>query len=234
MDADARAPRPPRLAPDLDADAPLVLDEDAEWQSVEVAGDFTGRRAPDVEIVGSHLARARFTAATLDRIHLTDCRFDGCDLSGALLDEGVLTRVEFRECRMSGIVASRTKLRDVRFVDCRLDEASLRMAGGERIEFVGCDLRGADLYEAKLVDARFATCDLRGAELSKAQLRGARLQGSKLDDIKGGRSLEGVVIDSSQIVTLALGIMGALDILVDDEIEPGGEAEDDDSRDDQG
>jgi uncharacterized protein YjbI with pentapeptide repeats len=223
MAADPRAPKRPRVAASLDATARLVLEEDAEWQGVDATGDFGATRAADVEIAESRLAQALFTGSALDRIRLTDCLFEGCDLSGALIDEAVLTRVEFHECRMSGFVASRAKLRDVRFVACRLEEASFRMAAGERIEFVGCDLRGSDFYEARMADARFASCDLSGAELSKAELRGARLQGSKLDDIKGSRSLEGVVIDSSQIVSVALGIMHALDILIDDEDETGDE-----------
>ncbi len=202
-----------------------MLDEDAEWIGVEVTGDFAGALAPDVEINGSRLTQTLLTGARLDRIHLTDCLFIGCDLSGTIVDEAVMTRVEFRECRMSGLVASRARLADVRFVDCRLDEASLRMANAERIELVSCDLRGGDLYQATLVEARLATCDLSGADLSQADLHGARLQGSKLDDIKGSKALAGVVIDSAQIVSVALAVMRALDILIDDEIDPADEIE---------
>ena len=43
------------------------------------------------------------------------------------------------------------------------------------------------------------------------------MQGSRLDDLRGARSLQGAVIDSSQIVAVSLGILRALDIRIDDE-----------------
>lgn len=78
-------------------------------------------------------------------------------------------------------------------------------------------MRSVDLYEARLDDAHFANCDLGDAKFSKARIAGARLQGSKLDTIHGADSLRGVVIDSSQIIPLALRVFGALEITIDDE-----------------
>jgi uncharacterized protein YjbI with pentapeptide repeats len=219
MTSAGRRLQAPRVAAQLDAAAGLVLDEDAEWVDIEASGDFSQCRAADVAISGSRLARAVFTGAMLDRVHLVDCVAEGCEWSGAVLDEGQLTRVEFRGCRMSGFVASRSRLRDVRFVDCRLDGASFRMAAGERVAFAGCDLRGADLTEAVWEQARFESCDLTGADMSRATLAGARLHGSTVDDLRGAGSLDGVVIDSTQLVPLGLGLLAAHHITIDDDPE---------------
>jgi uncharacterized protein YjbI with pentapeptide repeats len=213
------APHRPRLPGDLAESGEVELVDDGEWQSQRLRGDSSNAVACDVEIGESVLDGVWLTGSRLDRLRLTDCILEGCDLSGAVLDAARLTRVELRECRLSGFVVSRADLRDVRFAGCRLDDASFRMATAERIVFDGCDLRGADLTEARFAMARFAHCDLTGAELSKADLRGARVQGSRLDDLKGARSLQGAVIDSSQIVAVSLGILRALDIRVDDEID---------------
>jgi hypothetical protein len=60
-------------------------------------------------------------------------------------------------------------------------------------------------------------CDLNGADFSQAVLPGAKFQGSSLAEIKGGEYLRDVVIDSSQVLPLALRVFSALGIRVDDE-----------------
>jgi uncharacterized protein YjbI with pentapeptide repeats len=117
---------------------------------------------------------------------------------------------------MSGFGLALGRLRDVRFVDCRLDGANLRMVDAERVGFEGCQLTEADGYGAKAVDVSFTDCDLTGAELSQATLTGARFLRSRLADLRGATALAGAVIDSGQIVPLALGLFAALEITVED------------------
>jgi uncharacterized protein YjbI with pentapeptide repeats len=208
-------PRPPRLPAELEVQDRPELEDEAELREVEVRGDLGDRSAADVTIDTCRFVGATFTGSTLDGLQLRDAVFERCDLSGVVLDEAELTRVELRDCRMSGFTATRSHLRDAVFVDCRLDEASFRMSTAERVRFEDCDLRGADLYQAELPDTRFTGCDLTGVELSGANLRGARLHGSIVQDVKGGRSLAGVVIDPSQVVPVSLSLLGALEVEID-------------------
>jgi uncharacterized protein YjbI with pentapeptide repeats len=115
------------------------------------------------------------------------------------------------------VLLPQARLRDVSFVECRLGEANLRMIKAERILFKNVDLHEADLLSAELLAARFFDCDLNGAQFSQALLPEARLHGSSLLDIKGAEYLRHVVIDSSQILPLALPVFVGLGIHVEDE-----------------
>lgn len=213
------APLAPRIPHDLTPLRADTLTDDTAWNQARVDGDAGGVSAEDVEISESHLERARLTGSGLERARLTDVLIDGCDLSGTVLESAVLTRVELRGCRLSGFVATRADLRHVRFVDCRMDAASFRMAKGTRVAFEGCDLGDADFTSVSFEHARWFDCQLRAAEFSRAKVVGARLHGSALDAIKGAEHLKGVVVDSGQIVPLALRVFAALGVTVDDERE---------------
>jgi uncharacterized protein YjbI with pentapeptide repeats len=126
-------------------------------------------------------------------------------------------RVEFHRCRMSGAMLAGSTLRDVLFTECRLDTANLRMVEGRQCELLEADLRCADLYAARLTASRIQDCDLSGAELSQAMLERARLHGSVLRDLKGVGALAGAVIGSDQQMDVAMSLLGASGITVDDE-----------------
>ena len=216
---DSGQPVPPRLPDSLSTADEAVLEDDLMWSEVEVKGDFVGQSADDVEIVASRLTGARLTGVTIGRLRMVDTIVDSCDLSGAVLRQASLTRVALRDCRMSGSDLSLAKLRDVAFVGCKLDDANLRMVTGERVRFDGTVLRSADLYEARLVSARFFDCDLTATQLTKADLGAARLHGSTIDAVVGAEHLRGVVIDSAQVLPLALRLFASFGIAVDDDRE---------------
>jgi uncharacterized protein YjbI with pentapeptide repeats len=211
------APTLPRVPADF-GDAPDdPLTDGLEWYQVCVRGDFSDQVAGTVEVTESHLVGARLVGVEVERLRITDTVVDDCDLSGALLMDAVLTRVEFRNCRMSGIVVAGARLHDVRFVECKLDDANFRMTTSERVEFDRTILRTADFYAAKLRSARFSSCDLALAQFSKADLRGARLHGSALADVLGADSFAGVIVETGQVLPLALRLFAALGITVDDD-----------------
>ena len=120
---------------------------------------------------------------------------------------------------MSSTLLAQARLRDVTFSESKLDDVNFRMSQGDRVVFDDVNLRGADFYAAHLTSARFFDCDMSGTEVSQAILPRARLHGSLLSDIKGGEYLRDVVIDSSQVLPLALQVFRALDIRVEDERE---------------
>ncbi|MHB8296359.1 MAG: pentapeptide repeat-containing protein [Acidimicrobiales bacterium] len=212
------APRLPAVLGDERGDLRLV--PGTEWTSQEVRGDFTGQVGDGLELSQCRVIGATLTATRLDRARIVDTVFENCDLSGAALGEASLTRVAFADCRMLGVITPQAVLRDVRFTDCRMDGASLRMVVGERVMFEHCELTGADFYAARLAQACLFDCNLVGAELSQANFEGARLHGSTLQGLKGGASLQGVTIESTQVLAVAMQVLAGLGITIDDERDP--------------
>ena len=213
-------PRPPRLPTQLAPLGGVSLDDDPSLSDTLLTGDFSGQVAEDLTLERSRIATAQFIGATLKRLRLTDAIVENADLSGADLDGSALTRVEFRDCRMSAAVLTRCSFRDVLITGCRLNDANFRMSETKAVVFDGVDLRASDFYGAKLDGTRFFDCNLTGAQFSQASTPGVRFHGSTLLDVKGGQYLAGAVIDSTQVLPVALGVLAALSIEVDDAREP--------------
>ncbi len=210
-------PLPPRVPGDLEeVDAGSIVDDD-EWSGLQIRGEAR-LGGGSLEVDGCRLVGVSLVGSQLDRFRATDVLFEECDLSGLVADESDLLRVELRGCRLRGVVLPQARLRDVRVAGGSLDDASLRLAVGRRVEITGSSCRDADLYGAELTESRITGCDLTGVELSAARLPGARLQGSTLDGVRGAEALRGVVIDSAQVHPLALRVLAALDIEIDDEL----------------
>jgi hypothetical protein len=67
---------------------------------------------------------------------------------------------------------------------------------------------------------RFLDCDLSAAQFSKASTTSVRFHGSTLIGLKGGQGLAGAVIESSQVLPVALSVLSELGIQIDDERDP--------------
>jgi hypothetical protein len=91
------------------------------------------------------------------------------------------------------------------------------MTEADRIIFDHVNLRGAEFSAGRFTMARFYDCDLSEAEFSQSEVGGARFHGSLLSEIKGGEYMRDIVIDSTQVLPLALRVFSALGISVDDE-----------------
>jgi uncharacterized protein YjbI with pentapeptide repeats len=173
----------------------------------------------DLLVEDSHITRSSFTAAGLPGLRLIDVLVEGSDLSGADMEAASFTRVRFTGCRLSGALLSHARMQDVTFSDVKLDGANFRMCVGERILFDFANLERADFYSAQLKFARFFDCDLRSADVSQAVVPGARFHGSVLSELKGSEYLRDVVIDTSQVLPLATGVFGGLNIRIEDDRE---------------
>lgn len=174
-------------------------------------------RVKELEIRESRLSGVRLTGVELDRFDLIDVVIHGCELSGAVFEAARWERVTFMGCRMSGLVATGLRARHVRFAECQLDGAWLRSASLEQCELADCDLTDADLYGARLVATRFLRCRLGGAELSEVDADEVALHGSELAGAKGLASLQRLVIARDQIIDLAVPLLTARHIRVDDD-----------------
>jgi uncharacterized protein YjbI with pentapeptide repeats len=211
------AARPPRLDDGRHAVELELVQGDEDWSCAEIRGSLADWHATRLEVSGCRLLACSLPGASLDHSRIRDTLFEDCDLSGLVLAEAKLTRVEFRNCRLSAVDLGGAKLEDVRFTQCKLEGASFRLSKGVRVDFGECGLEASDFTSAKLESARFLRCNLSGCEFSGAKLDGARLHGSILDDLRGAQSLRHVVIDSTQAIPLALCLLGASGIVVDDE-----------------
>lgn len=185
--------------------------EDVEWTG-GAAGSVVG-----VEIVRSRLTGITFTGLELRDLRLLDVELVECELSGAVLTGARWERVVLRHCRMSGVVAAELRAVDVRLQDCKADQAWLRASRLDRCEVVDTDLSGADLYGASVRRSAFRRCDLTGVDVSASEFDEVSLHGSTIDRMKGAESLQRVTIGSEQLVPLALPILAARSITVDDE-----------------
>ncbi len=193
------------------------LDDDAHLDEVAVGpGVDVGRAIHGLTISRSTVTGVRLTAATLHGVELVDVRFEDCDLSGTTLVDAELRRVTFRRCRLSGLVAADMVATDLRIVDSRADEVWLRAARLERCAIVDCDLTGSDWYGARVARSRITGSRLDGSELSGVELDDVALHGSTLADARGMGGLRNVVIGSDQVLDIALPVLAALGIRVDD------------------
>ena len=181
-------------------------DEPLGWESVR-----------ELQVTASRLRGVRLTGVELEDLTLVDTAIDGCELSGAVLSGARGERVAFTDCRMAGLVAADLKARHVRFSNCLLTGAWLRAASFDHCELVDCDLTGADLSGARLVATRLVRCRLDHADLSAAHADDLALHGSTLDGTKGLAELRKVIIASDQLVDVALPLLAAHQIRIDDD-----------------
>jgi Pentapeptide repeats (9 copies) len=212
-------PVPPRLPAELPLEQASTLGPGDQISGLTLRGDYATGHLDGLVVEESHVVRSSFTAADLSGLTLVDVLVEGSDFSGADMQEATFTRVVFKNCRMSGARIPRTRMQDVTFSEVRLDDANFRMSTGERVVFDHSNLARGDFYAARLMGTRFFDCDLTGADVTKATLPGTRFQGSILLELKGGEYLRNVVIDSSQVLPLALGVFAGLNIRVEDERE---------------
>jgi uncharacterized protein YjbI with pentapeptide repeats len=210
-------PASPRLPPDLPVQRDVDLVAGSEVTGVTLQGDYARAELDGLVVEDAHLVRSSFTGADLSRLSLLDVLVEGSDFSGANLEEASLRRVTFKECRMSGARLPRAQLQDVTFSDVRLDDVNFRMSKGARVLFDHVNLTRGDFYAAHLTSTCFFDCDLTGADVTQAKFPGSRLHGSTLLELKGAESLRDVVIDSTQVLPLAVGVFAGLKIRVEDE-----------------
>jgi uncharacterized protein YjbI with pentapeptide repeats len=208
--------QPPRLDDDRTERAGDELDdhdllEDVEWNG-GAPGSVTG-----VEIVRSRLTGITLTGLELPGLRLLDVELVECELSGAVVTGAWWERVVLRRCRMSGLVAAELQALDVRLQDCKADQAWLRASVLDRCEIVDTDLSGADLYGTRVSRSAFRRCDLTEVDVSASEFEQVSLHGSTVDRLKGAEALQRVTIGSEQLVPLALPILKAREITVDDE-----------------
>ena len=207
----------PRLAETLAPIDGASIEEGDVLEGVLWTGDGLEPSTREIQVVGSRLCGVRLTGAEIEELTLLDTIVEDCELSGAVVSGWRCERVVFSDCRMTGIVAADMRARHVRFSNCQLDGAWLRSASFDHCELVDCDLTNADLYGARLVASRLVRCRLDGAELSGVEADELALHGSSLNGAKGIASLQKLIIGTDQVMELAIPLLAARGIRIDDD-----------------
>jgi uncharacterized protein YjbI with pentapeptide repeats len=196
------------------------IDDGDVLEGVLWTGDGLEPSTGDLQVVGSRLSGVRLTGAEIEGLTLLDTIVDSCELSGGVVSGWRCERVAFSDCRMTGIVAADFRARHVRFSNCQLDGAWLRSASFDHCELVDCDLTGADLYGSRLVASRLVRCRLDGVELSGVDADELALHGSSISGAKGIASLQKLIIGTDQVMELAIPLLVARGIRIDDDYLP--------------
>ncbi len=126
--------------PDVDDDAPPVVELEDLQDAVAAGHDWANRQARGLVARRVEVRRCRLTGSELAEAALSDVTFADCRLDLVGLRMAKLERVVFRDCRMSEIDLYEAKLTDVLFERCDLREATLSGAALTRVELRGCNL----------------------------------------------------------------------------------------------
>lgn len=116
-----------------------------------------------------------FSGANLSNLMFIDCLFERCNLASATLANTALQNVAFSECKLSGLQFSvcRDMLFGVHFERCQLHYASFAGKRMPRTRFEHCALHDVDFTNTDLTEAALQECSLAGAVFEHTQLAGA-------------------------------------------------------------
>ncbi|GCE11065.1 pentapeptide repeat-containing protein [Tengunoibacter tsumagoiensis] len=173
---------------------------------------FSGQKARNISFEQSLFKHVDFTTTNFPKIHLVDCRCQGCDLANAEWMEANFHRVELRDCHLTGLRTIEAQFQDTIFHGCSAAFAQMAQITCKQVRFEECDLSEANFYEADLSGVLFVNCNLTNADLTKARLTGADLRGCKIDGMRiGPTELKGATIDMTQALAFvrSLGIQVA-------------------------
>ena len=194
------------------------LKDDGLYVSLEYSNlELANRNAISVEIDRCRYSKVSFRQASLDRVLVSDSRFDGCDLANARAVDSSLLRVALTACRMTGLSWISGGVRETEFTNCRMSMTSFRFSTFKNTLFADCLIENADFQAADLRGARFERCNLTGVQLSNAQMQGTQFADCILTGINGVTSLQGAIMRSTDIIDLAYVFAGALGIKIEDE-----------------
>jgi len=184
----------------------------AEGDSIEGLS-FEGDYLEDVEGVVLDFNRCLFRHVTfcpcnIERIHLTDCRFEMCDLSGFQLREGTMRRVCLEDCRCAGSVFSHMSLRDARFLRCQLSYACFVDSKLQDVSFEECQMNHTLLHGCTQKALSLVGCDMVQSEIIETSMGGVDLSSCSIDGLRTSiKWLEGAAISLAQS-PVVLGLCG--------------------------
>lgn len=148
--------------------------------------DLRGARGEGADFERAKGKLAKLAKGTWHRARFVAAALPGLDLSDADVSDAVMDGANLEELRLYRVCGPRASFRNAKLNDARGDGAHLAGSNMDRAQadgavFDGADLRGASLRGASLSGAGLVQADCSAAVLSGAGLRGARLRHAVLD-----------------------------------------------------
>lgn len=193
----------------------LHADETIAGRSVTL-GDAAGIRLKGADMQESRFIKTVFTQARIEKLHVRDCLFDGCDLTACSFPDSGWHATAITNARCSGIQLQMNVIKNVRFQGCKLNLANLRFAKLENVIFEDCVIADMDLYNAQLKNVVFDRCPIENVTFSGANLKNVDISDSPIISIKGLRGLKGAVISPEQLMQLAPYFAQEIGVIVKD------------------
>jgi uncharacterized protein YjbI with pentapeptide repeats len=214
-----RRPVPPHLPARLD---PIRLDltsDTCQYRDVFIEGvDLKELSANRLCFRCATIRSSDLQKTSLPKLELMDVSLQHINASNGAWQSCSMFRTEIAGCRLTGIDLSASSFQEVLISDTSLELANFRFSRFKNVCFENCLLREADFQGADLQGVRFRNCDMRRAQLSSARLEGTDFRGSELEGlIVAPEHLRGAIIDTAQLMTLALSLTQAFGIVVRDE-----------------
>lgn len=121
-----------------------------------------------------------------------------------------------KNSRCSGLQLQQSTLKDVTFTGSKLNLTNFRFSKLSNVLFEDCILDETDFYMAELKNVSFENCTIDKPEFSSTKFKNVDLRTSVLTNISGINSFSGVIIDSTQLISLAPELAHELNITVKD------------------
>lgn len=209
-------PKLPSPLPHL-SDSQNNLHADEGLRSVEAPFcEILDAHIPSAEIDSCLLRNADFTGAHLEKVSVNNTVyeksvFDACDFT----DSGWL-QTSIVDTRCYGVQFQLSTLKHVTFRNCQLSLANFRYAKLTNVQLEDCVIVDADFHGAQLVNVSFVNCSLDNCTFSDTTLRRVDFTESRIGTIHGISRMKGIIINSSQLVSLAPFMAHELGITVED------------------
>lgn len=213
----ALKPRLPEIA-HLDTLLPHEFAPDARIdQKYGLGLDLSQVNTPNIEVTESFIKKSSLIEANITRMTLFDVIIEGGDWSGAQASSGGWLRVQSRHVRMAGIDLSEAEIKNVHFVGCKLDLANFRFAKLTRVVFEDCSLTETDFQGGVLNNVRFENSVLDKVEFAQVKSVQVDFRTSRLLEVRGWQFLNGALLDSAQLISVAPQLAAALGVKIEDE-----------------
>jgi uncharacterized protein YjbI with pentapeptide repeats len=194
------------------------LDPSFDLEDVQIEStDFADLDAGSGRIARARLIGVGLTGSRLRALRMTDVLLEAIEGSNADWAGSHLRRVAFLNCRITGLSLGESELEDVLFRGCKFNLGNLRFVKASRVTFEDCVLVDTDVQGAEIEDTRFTRCQMIRTDFDKAKLKNVDLRTNELRLTGGVDALSGTIIDTPQLMDLALPLAQAAGISVEDD-----------------
>lgn len=172
----------------------------------EISG---ARISDRVKIAGSHIVvtGSQITGSGIGdsaNLRLTKCEISAVDAANTQLEQSGWRDVLVTESRFTGALLNGAVLNNVVFKRSRLDMVRIQDAKLTQTRFEECDLRGAFFNGSNMTGSVFEGSNLTGADLTNARLEGCDLRRATIEDIRiAPDQLHQVIVTADQAIYLA-------------------------------